>query len=308
MDHYSRTVIKAVERNRNSVVKIDVFGNRSRRGVLHGSGSGFVISSDGYVFTNCHVVDRADHIRVILPDGSHENAELVGMDPDSDLALIKIYTSGFDAAELGDSDRLRIGQLVIAIGNPYGFQHSVTAGVVSALGRSLRTPGGRMVENVIQTDAALNPGNSGGPMINGDGEVVGVNTAIISGAQGLCFALAINTAKDVAGDLIAYGRVMRSHLGILIQEIELSRRIINSLCLETTRGILITGVETGSPALRADLRNGDILVQFDGNDITGSSRLYRMLRAGIAGKAIKLGLVREGGFIELIITPEMKKA
>ena len=308
MDHYSRTVIGAVERNRNSVLKIDVFGNRSSRGRPHGSGSGFIISSDGYVFTNCHVVDRADHIRAILPDGSQENAELIGMDPDSDLALIKIYTSGFEAAELGDSDQLRIGQLVIAIGNPYGFQHSVTAGVVSALGRSLRTPGGKMVENVIQTDAALNPGNSGGPMINGDGEVVGVNTAIISGAQGLCFALAINTAKDVAGDLIAYGRVMRSYLGILIQEIELSRRIINSLRLETTRGILITGVEPGSPALRADLRKGDILVQFDGTDIAGSSRLYRMLRTGIAGKAIKLGLVRTGRFMELSIIPEMKKA
>lgn len=308
MDPYSATVTGAVDRNRNSVVKIDTFAGKSGALKPMGSGSGFIISSDGYIFTNCHVVDRAERLRVTLPDGSLEEAERIGLDPDSDLALIKIYSRGFDPVVLGDSDRLRIGQLVIAIGNPLGFQHSVTAGVVSALGRSLRTPGGRLVENVIQTDAALNPGNSGGPMINGDGEVVGVNTAVMSGAQGMSFALSINTAKDIAGYLMKDGKVIRAYLGILIQEIELNRRIINFFRLETTRGILVTGVEPGSPAAVAELRPGDIVVQFDGCDLSSSTQLFRLLRAELAGRKVAMTFLRAGVLKQAAILPEIKKA
>jgi S1-C subfamily serine protease len=308
MDSYSATVTGAVDKNRNSVVKIDAFAGKPGAMKSLGSGSGFIISSDGYIFTNCHVVDRAERLRVILPDGNTEEAERIGLDPDSDLALVKIYSRGFDPVVLGDSDRLRIGQLVIAIGNPLGFQHSVTAGVVSALGRSLRTPGGRLVENVIQTDAALNPGNSGGPMINGDGEVVGVNTAVISGAQGMSFALSINTAKDIAGYLMKDGRVIRTYLGMLIQEIELNRRIINYFRLETTRGILVTGVEPRSPAAAADLRAGDILVQFDGCDLVSSAQLFRLLRAELAGRRVAIAFLRTGALKQAEIVPEIKKA
>lgn len=202
MDAFSETVIAAVEKIKNAIVKIDVYKKRGEKLTPSGSGSGFIISSDGYLFSNWHVISGADKIKITLLDGREEEGHLIGKDPDADFAVLKIYSSGFTSAKFGDSDELKIGQLVIAIGNPYGYQHTVSAGVVSALGRTMKAPNGRLVDNIIQTDVPLNPGNSGGPMIISTGEVVGINTAIIMGAQNLSFSLDINTAKTIAGDLI----------------------------------------------------------------------------------------------------------
>jgi S1-C subfamily serine protease len=221
MDAYSETIIEAVEKVKTAVVKIELYKKEKDKELLAGTGSGFLFSSDGYLFTNSHVVHNAQTIRVKLHDGSSSQAELIGEDPDTDLAILKISEADFKPAKLGDAEGLKIGQLVIAIGNPLGFQHTVTAGVVSALGRTLEGQTGRMMDSMIQTDAALNPGNSGGPLINAEGEVVGVNTATIRGAQGLCFAISINTAKDVANQLIRFGKVKRAYLGVVMQQIDL---------------------------------------------------------------------------------------
>src|SRR6187431_2977112 len=226
MDAFSTMIIDAVEKTKNAVVKIDVF-KRDAHGVLRaaGSGSGFIFSSDGLVFTNSHVVEGAEKIMVSLLNENEIEGFLIGNDPDTDLAILKIYSEGYSVAKLGDAAQLQIGQLVIAIGNPYGYQHTVTTGVVSALGRTLRTQSGRLVDNVIQSDAALNPGNSGGPMITTDGEVIGVNTAMIQGAQGLSFSVDINTAKDIASQLIKDGKVFKAYLGFMLQEVDINPKI-----------------------------------------------------------------------------------
>ena len=220
MDPFSKLIIDAVDKTKNAVVKIDVF-RKAKDGKLRpsGSGSGFIFSSDGMVFTNCHVVDGADKIMVSLLNENEIEGFLIGKDPDTDLAILKIYTEGYSVAKLGNAEDLKIGQFVIAIGNPYGYQHTVTTGVVSATGRTLRTQSGRLVDNVIQSDAALNPGNSGGPMINTDGEVIGVNTAIIQGAQGLSFSVDINTAKEIARQLIQSGKIFKAYIGVMLQEV-----------------------------------------------------------------------------------------
>lgn len=306
MDAYSKTITEAVERNTNAVVKIDIEQKRNNKYLPAGSGSGFIISSDGYIFTNAHVVEKSGRIKVILPDGRIEQALLLGVDPDTDLAVIKIYSTGFDTVTIGDSELLKIGQLVIAIGNPYGYQYSVTVGVVSALSRTLRSKSGRLIENVIQTDAALNPGNSGGPLINAEGEVVGMNTAIIQHAQGISFSVGINTAKDIAGLLIKDGKVTRSYLGIMIQEINLSPRIINFFKLETQKGLLIQQVEPGTPGMTAGLHEGDILVHFDGNDVSNSHDLFKRLDRNAAGRKIDLKVLRRGQIIDLQIIPEIR--
>src|SRR6201991_5048887 len=225
MDSYSNMIISAVQAVKNAVVKIDVY--KSIQGKLRpaGSGSGFIFSSDGLIFTNSHVVNGAEKIMVSLLNENEIEAQLVGKDVDTDLAILKIYTNGYSFAKLGDSSQLQIGQLVIAIGNPLGYQHTVTTGVVSALGRSLQTQSGRLVDNVIQSDAALNPGNSGGPMITTDGEVIGVNTAIIQGAQGLSFSVDINTAKEIAQQLITNGKIFKAYLGLMLQEITINPKI-----------------------------------------------------------------------------------
>jgi S1-C subfamily serine protease len=306
MDSFSEIVVGAVEVIKNAVVKIDVFKRNSNKWIPSGSGSGFIISSDGYIFTNSHVVKGADRIKVTLLDGREEEAHFTGDDPDTDFAVIKIYASGFSTSRLGDSDELKIGQLVIAIGNPYGYQHTVSAGVVSALGRTLQTPTGRYVENVIQTDLALNPGNSGGPMIIAGGEVVGVNTAMIAGAQGLSFSLDINTAKAIAGDLIKDGKVVKAYLGIQYQEITLHPRIINYFGLEMTKGLLVTSIESNSPAFSSGLLNGDIIIQLDNEDITSSSGLFKKLNAERIGKKCMLTVIRRAAKKDIEIYPKEK--
>lgn len=293
MDSYSKLIYRAVNQVKNAVVKIDV-QKKAKGGKLEpaGSGSGFIFSSDGLLLTNSHVVHGADRLTVTLLDGTREEGFLVGDDPDADLAVCKIYGGQFLPAQLGDSSQLHIGQLVIAIGNPLGYQHSVTAGVVSALGRSLRTQSGRMIDSVIQSDAALNPGNSGGPMIDTSGQVVGVNTAIVARAQGLSFSIDINLAKDIAGQLIRHGRVEKVYLGVQLQEIDLHPRLVNFYRLETTRGLMITKIESKSPAFQSELLEGDIILQIDGEDLGSTTALFKKLTGEKAGRPVTLSVVR----------------
>lgn len=231
MDSYSETIINAVDSVKTSVVKIERLENLKGKEAPTGTGSGFLFSSDGYLFTNSHVVHRSKKLNVSLHDGNRNQAELIGEDPDNDLAILKISANDYTPSKLGDSSNLRIGQLVIAIGNPLGFQHTVTAGIISALGRTMYSQSGSLIDNMIQTDAALNPGNSGGPLINTNGEVIGVNTAMVSGAQNLCFAISINNAKEIANQLIRFGKVKRAYLGLMLQQIDLvpKLRTMNAL-------------------------------------------------------------------------------
>ncbi len=306
MDSYSKTIITAVEKIKNAVVKIDI-RKKSRRGPSGGSGSGFIISSDGLIFTNSHVIHGAEEIHVAFLNGSSDRAELIGEDPDSDFAIIKTFGSGFSTATLGDTNNIQIGQLAIAIGNPFGYQHTVTAGVVSALGRTLRLENGKVIDNVIQTDVALNPGNSGGPMINGEGEVIGVNTATLRGAQGLSFSIDINLAKTLANDLLKYGKIRRSQLGVLIQEIELNNRVINYFGLETIRGLLVTDFIKDSPAYHSQLEKGDVILQINDTDIGSISDLFRQLTSDKIGKAMKITVLRKGkNREEVFIMPTLK--
>jgi S1-C subfamily serine protease len=290
LDAYSRAVIEAAERISPSVVYIEVGGhdnNRRRSGDVSGSGSGFIFTPDGFILTNSHVVHRAGQIQVALTDGRRMPAELIGDDPHTDLAVIRISAPNLLPAQLGDSQSIRVGQLVIAIGNPYGFQYSVTAGVVSALGRSLRAQSGRLMDGVIQTDAALNPGNSGGPLVNSRGEVIGVNTAMIRPAQGICFATSINTAKFVAARLIRDGRVSRSYIGIAGQNVPLPRRIVRFYQLPVESGVLVISHENDSnkqgnvsrqnPAKQGGLLAGDVIIAFDGRPIRGIDDLHKLL-------------------------------
>src|SRR5215831_20160514 len=271
MDAYSRAVITAAEKVSPSVVFIEVHQpNRSRRGnaprmpqETRGSGSGFIFTPDGFILTNSHVVHGATKIEVTVSDGHKHQADLIGDDPDTDLAVIRINAPNLVPANLGDGQRIRVGQLVIAIGNPYGFQYSVTAGVVSALGRSLRAQSGRLIEDVIQTDAALNPGNSGGPLVNAHGEVIGVNTATILPAQKLCFAISINTAQFIASKLIREGVVRRSYIGVQAQTASLNRAIAHHYDLKIATGALVLAAEANSPAAKAGLQEGDVIVALE---------------------------------------------
>ncbi|HYG40350.1 MAG TPA: trypsin-like peptidase domain-containing protein [Cytophagales bacterium] len=307
MDSFSETVISAVGKTKNAVVKIDILMKHDNKFKPAGSGSGFIISSDGYIFSNSHVVSGADKIKVTLLDGREEEGFLIGADPDTDFGVIKIYSTGYDVAKLGDSDELKIGQLVIAIGNPFGYQHTVSTGVVSALGRTLKTSSGRFVENIIQSDVPLNPGNSGGPMITAEGEVIGVNTAILQGAQNLSFSLDINTAKSIAGDLIKDGKVTKAFLGIQYQEITLHPRIVNFYGLEINKGLLITSIEPNSPAYSSSLLSGDIIIQFNNEDIQSSSALFKKLNKEVIGKNSRLTVIRHTVKKEISLTPVEKK-
>ncbi len=295
LDAYSRAVIAAAERVGPSVVNIE-----ARRG----SGSGVVFTPDGFVLTNSHVVHGAARIGVTLADGRTLPADLAGDDPETDLAVVRIPAAGLAPAGLGDSAALHVGQLVIAIGNPYGFQTTVTAGVVSALGRSLRASSGRLIDDVIQTDAALNPGNSGGPLVTSAGEVIGVNTAVIRPAQGICFAIAINTAKFVAARLIKDGRVRRSYIGVAGQTVPLHRRLVRAYALPAESGVLVASVEPGSPARRARLQEGDVVVGFDGHPVAAIDDLHRLLTDARVGVRTPLVVLRQAERIELTIVPE----
>jgi len=304
MDPFSQVIIDAVEKTKNAVVRIDVFkSDKDNKLRPAGSGSGFIFSSDGLIFTNSHVVDGAEKIMVSLLNENEIEATLIGKDPDTDLAILKIYTDGYSVARLGDASTLQIGQFVIAIGNPYGYQHTVTAGVVSALGRTLRTQSGRLVDNVIQSDAALNPGNSGGPMINTDGEVIGVNTAIIQGAQGLSFSVDINTAKAIASQLITDGKVFKAYLGLMLQEVEISPRIRQHHALHVKKGLFVTRIEPNSPASRSQLLEGDIIVSFNDKPTGTTHDLFRELSRKDILDTINISVIRHTELIHFTIFP-----
>lgn len=300
LDSYSKAVIGAADKLSPSVVNIEVTGDK-RYG---GSGSGFVFTPDGFLLTNSHVVHGASKIEVTLLDGRRGEAQLIGDDPETDLAVIRINAPNLIAADLGDSNKIRVGQLTIAIGNPYGFQYSVTAGVISALGRSLRSRTGRVIDNVIQTDAALNPGNSGGPLVNSRGEVIGVNTAVIMQAQGICFATAINTAKFVAGQLIKEGRVRRSYIGVAGQVVPLHRRLVRYHNLSVESGVFVVSTELDSPAAKAGVQEGDVIVAYDNLPIAGIDDLHRLLTDQKVGMQSTLTVIRGSEKFNLGVTPE----
>ena len=309
LDAYSRAVTGAVGRVSPSVVNIEVHSaaGRARSGEpreRRGGGSGFVFTPDGLILTNSHVVHDARRIEVTLSDGRRTPASSIGDDPASDLAVVRVDERGLTAATLGDSQQLRVGQLVVALGSPYGFQSTVTAGVVSALGRSLRSYSGRIIDDVIQTDAALNPGNSGGPLADSAGRVVGVNTATILPAQGICFAIGINTAKFVASRLLRDGRIRRSFIGVSAQTVPVHRRVVRFYDLPKESGALVLSVEENSPAKRAGLRDGDIIVALEGKPVAGVDDLHRVLTDVRVGAAISLTVLRQTEKIELKIVPE----
>ena len=277
MDAFSEIIVGAVDKAKNAVVKIDKFSLVREKERPSGSASGFVFSSDGLILTNAHVIEDSNRLNVTLLDGDEFSGEVIGIDEDTDIAIIKIFGSGYTPVKLGVSGDLKIGQLVIAIGNPLGYQHSVSVGVLSGVGRTMRTPGGQLIDDILQSDAAMNPGNSGGPMIDTNGEVVGINTAIIPGAQNLSFSIGIDTAKEIARYLISDGKVVKAFLGLMTQEIEFHPRIRNFYKLNSKRGLIIAGVEKASPASRANLREGDIIVEFDGDAVTNSVDLTKHL-------------------------------
>jgi len=304
LDEYSRSVVSAVARVAPAVVNIEIeqrVKNRPRD--VAGSGSGFVITPDGFILTNSHVVHHSARIVVNVPDGRDCPAQLIGDDPDTDLAVIRIDAPQLAHVRLADSESLRVGQVAIAIGNPLGFQASVTAGVISALGRSMYSQSGRLIDNIIQTDAALNPGNSGGPLVNSAGEVIGVNTAMIRPAQGICFAIGSNTAKLVAGWLIRDGRIRRSYIGVAGQNVPLHRRVIRFYNLPLETGVLVASVEKASPAKRAGLREGDVIVGFNERPIGTIHELHKMLVSEQIGVLAKLLVIRHTEKLELSIMP-----
>lgn len=314
LDAYSQAVTTAAERVSPSVVNIEVYqpSRRSRNAQqqqeARGNGSGFVITPDGYIVTNSHVVHGASRIEVTLSDGQHFQADLIGDDPETDLAVIRVHPSTFlIPANLGDSSTLKVGQLAIAIGNPYGFQYTVTAGVVSALGRSLRSRSGRLIDSVIQTDAALNPGNSGGPLVNSRGEVIGVNTAVILPAQGICFATAINTAKFVAASLIKDGKITRGYIGIAGQTVPLHRRLVRFHNLPIESGVLVVSLEPASPAQQAGLIEGDVVVAFDGDPIANIDDLHKRLTGDRVSTSVELTVLRGNELRSVTIIPVPSK-
>ena len=306
LDAYSRTVVGAVARVAPAVVNIDVKQRVSaRRGEreVSGNGSGFVITPDGFILTNSHVVHDASAITVNLPDGREYPAQLAGDDPDTDLAVVRIDAPQLRHVRLADSENLRVGQLVIAIGNPLGFEASVTAGVISALGRSMHAQSGRLIDNIIQTDASLNPGNSGGPLVNSAGEVVGVNTAMIRPAQGICFAIASNTARLVAGWLIKDGKIRRGYIGVAGQNMPIHRRIVRFYGLLLETGVLVVSVEKNSPAERAGVREGDVIVAFNGQPIGSVHHLHKVLVGEQINVNANLTVIRHTEKLELSIRP-----
>jgi S1-C subfamily serine protease len=308
LDAYSRAVTQVVREVSPSVVNIEITQNRPNGAgkPARGSGSGFVITPDGFIVTNSHVVHDASQIHVVFSDGSRHEARIIGDDPETDIAVIRADASGLSPVALGDSSTLQVGQLVIAIGNPYGFQTTVTAGVVSAMGRTFRSASGRLIDSVIQTDAALNPGNSGGPLVNSRGEVIGVNTAVILPAQGLCFAIPANTAKFVAARLIRDGKITRSQIGVAGQNVPLHRKIVRYYNLPIESAVLITGVEPDSPASRAGLEDGDLIIQFGDKPIGEIDALHRLLTDEALGRETTVTVLRRNQKQDFRITPLAK--
>ena len=317
LDAYSSAVTSAVERIRPSVAHIEIYqsAGRTRSGEpreRQGGGSGFVFTPDGLVLTNSHVVHEAARIVVTLADGRRMPATVIGEDPASDLAVIRLERPqgdeiGLSVAVLGDSQKLRVGQIAIAIGAPYGFQSTVTAGVVSALGRSLRSYSGRIIDDVLQTDAALNPGNSGGPLVDSSGRVIGVNTATILPAQGICFAIGINTAKFIASRLLRDGRIRRSYVGISGQTVPVHRRVVRFYDLSKETGALVQHVEDNSPAKRAGLREGDVIIALEGQPVAGVDDLHRLLTEVRVGVSCSLTVLRFTEKLEMKVVPEEAK-
>jgi len=304
LDAYSRVVAQVADDLGPAVVRVEN-GTAGRRG---GIGSGVIIAGDGLLLTNSHVVANARRLRLALAEGHRTEGEVIGDDPDTDLALLRAeLPRGTKAAALGDSKMLRRGHLVVAIGNPLGFESTVTAGVVSALGRSLRSRNGRSIDDVIQTDAALNPGSSGGPLVSSSGTVIGINTAMIGGAQGLCFAVSSNTAQFVVGEFVMHGRVRRAHLGISAQTLQLERRI----ALATGAGpqaVRVGDVEPEGPAARAGVRRGDVIIALDGHPVTGADDLTRLLGASRIARAVAVTALRNGRVERLTVTPTERRA
>ncbi|WP_420151649.1 S1C family serine protease [Spirosoma sp.] len=321
LDAYSNTIVNVAKKVSPSVVQIKVSGRTygtvsDRRNTLppqrrspgqeeqdSGTGSGFIISSDGYLITNNHVVAGAQRITVSLPDSRDFDATLVGRDPATDIAVLKIYADGLKAIRFADSKQVQVGQIAIALGNPYGFQYSLTAGVVSALGRTLRSESGRLIDDVIQTDASLNPGNSGGPLVNSNGDVIGVNTAVILPAQGICFAVSSNLTALVAGKLIMDGRVRRGYLGIAGQLINLTERIKQYNQLSARTGVMIVSVEADGIAGNGNLRPGDIIVGFNNDSVASVDDLHRLLTDDTIGRSVQLTVLRENRKQGVMVIP-----
>jgi S1-C subfamily serine protease len=301
LDAYSKAVVGAVDKVSPAVVHLQV---RDDTGRPRGSGSGVIVAPDGLILTNSHVVHGAAHLGVATVDGRALVGRVLGDDPDTDLALVRIDESvKLPAATLGDSAHLRPGQLAIAIGNPLGFECTVTAGVVSAVGRSLRARSGRLIDDVIQTDAALNPGNSGGPLVDAAGRVIGVNTAVILGAQGICFAVASNTAAIVLAQLICHGRVRRAKLGLAGQKIAVPRRLVRRLELNHDGGVLVSAIEADGPAAKAGLQASDILVALDDQPITGVDELLGRLTDQALNRTVTLTVIRAGNLLTIDAVP-----
>jgi S1-C subfamily serine protease len=298
-DPYSDRVIRAFETVGPAVAHISVFGRNGRSG----AGSGVLFAPDGYLLTNSHVVTGARRLEATLTDGRKFDADMIGDDPATDLAVLRLSEAGLPHAAFGKSASLRVGQMVIAIGNPLGYQATVTAGIVSALGRTLRGSAGRLIDSVIQTDAPLNPGNSGGPLVDGAGRVVGINTAIIGGAQGICFAIGIDTAVDVVTHLMRDGRVRRSRFGILGQTVPMDRRLAARLKRKAASAVLISEIQQGGPGHAAGLLKGDMLLTLDGEDISSVDDLHRFLTADRANRPVSAQVLRRSSIEALTITP-----
>ncbi len=303
LDDYSRTIAAVANRVAPSVVNIRVSGKDGRGG----GGSGFIIAPDGFILTNSHVVHAGTEFEVALHDGRTYPAELIGEDPDTDLAVIRIDAPNLQHVRLADSGKIRVGQIAVALGSPYGFQQTVTAGIVSALGRSMRAESGRLMDEIIQTDASLNPGNSGGPLVNSAGEVIGVNTAVILPAQGICFAIGSNTAQLVAAWLIKEGRIRRSTIGIAGQNVPLHPRVVRFHKLPRDRGVLVADLEPRSPAARADIRRGDVIVGFKGHAIATIDDLHKRLVAAEIGVPSPMMVLRQTEKIFVTLVPEELK-
>ncbi|MCG8308102.1 MAG: trypsin-like peptidase domain-containing protein [Cytophagales bacterium] len=308
MDIISELIVKTVDRIKDAVVKIDVF-KKSNKGLKPaGSGSGFIFSSDGMAFTNSHVVHKADKLNVTLLNGAAAAAELVGEDPDNDLAVIKVFANEHSVSKLGSSEELRIGQYVMALGNPLGYQHSVTTGVVSGLGRTIRSQSGKLIDNVIQSDVMLNPGNSGGPLVSMEAEVIGINTAMIRGGQGLSLSIAIDTAKEIASQLIRTGKVFKAYLGLMLQEVAIPIKSLRHFALTGKKGLFITKIEKESPASWSQLQEGDVIVSFNDKRVEHIHGLFRQLGDRKILKMVDIEVLRYNKKLLLPITPVNRAA